>query len=96
MQAEATAAPSAVDVCEEVVEQWKKNHGFSASFEEETRRVIARCNSWINDKSVAAGVMDVFSASRSETQLSLTAIQELGVELGTRLMREGLLIASRR
>ena len=92
----APTGPSACDVCQEVVQDWKKSHGLTASFEEETHRVALRANTWISPLSVAAGVMDVFSACPVVPRLTKETIQDLGDRLGMRLREEGLLLAQPR
>lgn len=88
--------PSASDVCNEVIQAWRKAHGLEATFEEETHRVIMRANTWIAPVSVAAGVMDIFLASPVVPRLSRETIMDLGDKLGMRLREDGLLLAQPR
>lgn len=88
--------PSSFDICEEVVLDWKKTHALTSNFEEETLRVAQRVNTWISPLSVAAGVMDIFSACQGVPRLSKETIQDLGDKMGIRLREEGLLLAQLR
>jgi len=88
---------SAHDVCREVVDLWRATRYPDTLFEEETRMAAGRVNSWISPASVSAGVMDIFSAARSNADaMSKDAINELAAMLGKRLFDEGLLIAQSR
>lgn len=96
MQPDAPSPPTARAVCHEVVAAWREAHGLTGLFEEETARAVARCNTWISPLSVAAGVMDLFSASHPESRVSVALIRDLGDRLGMRLREEGLLLAQPR
>ncbi len=89
--------PSASDVCRDVVDEWRAPYYADVLFEEETHMISLRVNSWISRNSVVAGVLDVFSASRSiGGPLPLDRIKELGEKLGERLQHDGLLLAQPR
>lgn len=83
---------SNLDVCREVVDLWRSTRYPDTLFEEETRMVGMRVNSWIDHKSVAAGVGDVFGASRATGSALLTEhIATLSELLTKRLEQEGRL-----
>ena len=80
---------SNLDVCREVVDLWRSSRYPDTLFEEETRMIGMRVNSWISRYSVAAGVGDVFGACHATgSALPLADIEALAGLLITRLEKE--------
>lgn len=79
--------------CREVVEKWRQEKNIETNLDEPTHQLASRVRSWINDKSVAAGVQDVMGAFLKEVK-DPEALGQLGEALGRRLMKDGLLVAS--
>lgn len=90
-------APTAFEVCQGAIEQWKASHYPLGDFERETLMVSSRVKSWISARSVLAGVHDIFSASRpAGVAISHEVVTVLADDLARKLMEEGMLIAQPR
>lgn len=86
-------SPAGLEVCKEVILEWKVTHFPEQDFDEQITILASRVNSWMAGTSVEAGVKDVMTTVvRGED--SAAKIEALGVKLGRRLSAEGLLIGS--
>lgn len=95
-------APSeeAVTAVTETVEEWKKELSLNIDLQEPTYVLACRVSSWIDHRSVQAGVNDVLiSYLNFELKNNLTLSESIGVlsdRLAKRLLDDNLFSASRR
>jgi len=87
-------APSeeALAACNEVIADWREEHGIEVNLDESARMLASRVKSWITPISVLTGVQDVMNATLGSTYKE--KINQLGDRLGKRLQEEGQLVGS--
>lgn len=90
---------AALNACTEVVQKWASEHGIESSLEEPIHILASRVNSWIEPRSVFAGVDDVmgiYMVESPDKEKNKEILTDLGNLLSLRLAEDNLLVATRR